>query len=57
MVLAMALPCAELIVKQSALRRFALQKLWVYTNSPLPSIARNVTRSLSHFTHSSSMEL
>ena len=32
----MVLPCAEEIVKQSALRRFALQKLWVHTNSPPP---------------------
>ena len=57
MVPGMVLPWDELIVKQSAERRFVLQKLWVHTNSPPPSMSRSVTCSLSQLTHSSSMLL
>ena len=38
MVPGMVLPCAELVVKQSALRRFAVQNAWVHTNSPSPLV-------------------
>ena len=51
------LPCAELIVNQSALRRFALQNARAHTESPPPSISRSVTCSLSQLTHSSNMLL